>query len=240
MPVAVAGALLATCGALALLGPKDPIWVLAGAGAGLTGIAWLLIPRRPLWAVAPIMVALVLGEWSVEDRLDSVPAMVLTLLVVTYRIGEASPLRQSASALAVITLTGQAITIASGGWYPGDILFAFTVYSLPMVFGRIVATGRVAQAELEQRTAELEAERRRRAALEVARERERLAAQVNGVVTGALRTMVEDAGRGLHALPTDRAGAGERLLEIETTGRDALREMRALLGVLREEQPEAA
>jgi hypothetical protein len=75
--------------------------------------------------------------------------------------------------------------------------------------------------------------RRRRASFEVARERERLAARVNCVVSEALREMVDDAGRGLHLLASDRPAAASALAGIESTGREALTEMRALLGVLR-------
>ena len=237
MPVVAAGALVATGVAVAHLATLRPDWPVAAAASLLVGAAWLMLPRRPLWAVVPVVLALLVGDAAVSDDAESLPAMVLTLLVVTYRVGETQEPRRIVEALAFIVVTGQAMTIAAGEWYPGDILFATTVYALPMVFGRIVATGRAATAELEARTAELEAERRRRAALEVGRERERLAERVNAVVTGALRAMVDDAGRGLHDLHIDRAAAGDALGDIEATGREALREMRALLGVLREEEP---
>lgn len=239
MPVAAAGAAVAAGASVAHFSTLDPRWPVAGPAALLAGAAWLLLPRRPLWAVAPILLALFSGFAAAGDDTESLPAMVLTLLVVTYRVGETQTPRRILAVLAFITLSGQAMTIASGEWYPGDILFATTVYALPMLLGRVVATGREATAELEARTAELEAERRRRAALEVGLERERLAAQVNAVVTGALRAMVDDAGRGLHALATDRAAAASTLADIEATGREALREMRALLGVLREDEAHA-
>ena len=235
MPVLGAAAALAALWATLAYAAEDANWVFAGPAVALTAAAWPLLRDRPLWAVLPVLASLALSWPAVDNGMDSVPPTVLTLLAVTYRIGERESVRDIVRALAFIVLTGQAMTIASGEWYPGDILFATTVYALPMILGRIVATGRVEQAELEARTAELDRERRRRAALEVARERERLAEQVNGIVTGALREMIDDAGSGLHALPADRSAAAQRLARIETTGRDALREMRALLGVLREE-----
>ena len=234
LPVVVAGTLISALWAVLTFAAADPNWALAIPAAALTAAAWPLLPERPLWAVAPVIAALIVGDTAAES-LEGVPPTVLTLLAVTYRVGERQPVREAAYALGFIVVAGQAMTIAAGEWYPGDILFATTVYALPMVFGRIVATGREAHAELEARTAELDAERRRRASLEVARERARLAEQVNGIVTGALRGMIDDAGRGLHALPDDRADAAARLETIEVTGRSALREMRALLGVLREE-----
>jgi signal transduction histidine kinase len=86
---------------------------------------------------------------------------------------------------------------------------------------------------LRDRAAELEAGRERRAREAVAAERRRIAGELHDVVTHSVSVMVVQAAAARRLVPTDPARAREAMEAIERTGREALDEMRRLLGVLR-------
>jgi signal transduction histidine kinase len=70
----------------------------------------------------------------------------------------------------------------------------------------------------------------------VEEERVRIATELQELVANGLSTMVVQAGAVPRAVATgDTARAGTALAAVETTGREALTEMRTLLGVLRRE-----
>jgi signal transduction histidine kinase len=86
---------------------------------------------------------------------------------------------------------------------------------------------------LRERADELEAGRERRARDAVAAERRRIAGELHDVVTHSVSVMVVQAAAARRLVPTDPGRAREAMEAIERTGREALNEMRRLLGVLR-------
>jgi signal transduction histidine kinase len=86
---------------------------------------------------------------------------------------------------------------------------------------------------LRERAEALELDRERRAREAVAAERRRIAGELHDVVTHSVSVMVVQAAAARRLVPTDPARAREAMEAIERTGREALNEMRRLLGVLR-------
>ena len=82
------------------------------------------------------------------------------------------------------------------------------------------------------------ASRARSAAAE--EERTRIAGELHDVVAHALSAMVVQASGARRLAERDPARAGEAFLAVETSGREALTEIRGLLGVLRREDEELA
>jgi signal transduction histidine kinase len=99
--------------------------------------------------------------------------------------------------------------------------------------GRATRSRRRRTAELRRRSAQLAAEREDRALLAIAGERSRIARELHAVVARSVAAMVvqAEAARGL--LDVDPAAADSAIVTIEITGRQALVEMRRILGVLR-------
>jgi signal transduction histidine kinase len=104
----------------------------------------------------------------------------------------------------------------------------------------VVAARRAYIQELEARTAALTAARQELAERAVADERARIARELHDVIAHAMSVITVRAGVGAHLLPTRPAAAAEALGVIERTGREALVEMRRLLAVLREPDPNEA
>jgi signal transduction histidine kinase len=87
--------------------------------------------------------------------------------------------------------------------------------------------------ELEDRAARLERERGTQAQIAAAAERARIARELHDVIAHNVSVMVVQADGASYALHTEPERADQALAAISQTGRQALAEMRRLLGVLR-------
>ena len=92
---------------------------------------------------------------------------------------------------------------------------------------------------LAERAERLELERDQQASLAAAAERARIAREMHDVVSHNIQVMVTLADAASRAQAADPARAAEAMQEVSSTGRQALTDMRRMLGVLREE-PAAA
>lgn len=91
-------------------------------------------------------------------------------------------------------------------------------------------------AELEERAANLEQERELRAREAVADEPARIARELHDIVAHSLSIVVVQTAAVRRRLREDRPNEAQILDKVETTARDALQEMRRLLGILRTEE----
>jgi signal transduction histidine kinase len=118
----------------------------------------------------------------------------------------------------------------------GDLIWTVFLFAPPMLIGRALRSRALLQAELREKAERSEAERELRAEQAVEEERRRIAGELQALVANGVSAMVVQA----EAVPRlleagDPARARESFEVIEETGRDALIEMRRLLGVLRRE-----
>ena len=93
---------------------------------------------------------------------------------------------------------------------------------------------------LQARTEELEREQQETARLAIAEERARIARELHDVVAHSISVMVVQAGAERLALSDGAPSTVSALRSIEETGREALTEMRRMLGMLRETDGESA
>lgn len=106
-------------------------------------------------------------------------------------------------------------------------------FVLAWVLGDSIRTRRAYFAELEERATRLEKEREAQAKVAVAAERARIARELHDVVAHNVSVMVVQADGAAYVLDTAPEQARQALETISGTGRQALAEMRRLLGVLR-------
>ncbi|MFK8911937.1 sensor histidine kinase [Streptomyces sp. YS-3] len=124
-----------------------------------------------------------------------------------------------------------------GGSGPGQIIFFAVVMTVPFllawVLGDSMRTRRAYFAQLEERAARLEKEREAQAKVAVAAERARIARELHDVVAHNVSVMVVQADGAAYVMDSAPDQAKIALETISMTGRQALAEMRRLLGVLR-------
>lgn len=102
--------------------------------------------------------------------------------------------------------------------------------------GRTVRSRKRLADELEARTAELRDARDARARMEVTTDRARISGELDALLQRRLGDLARMAGEG--ARPRDAAAATASLVDIERESRRTLEEMRAVVGVLRDDAAE--
>ncbi|MEU9701088.1 sensor histidine kinase [Streptomyces sp. NPDC047981] len=106
-------------------------------------------------------------------------------------------------------------------------------FVLAWVLGDSLRTRRAYFAQLEERATRLEQEREAQAKVAVAAERARIARELHDVVAHNVSVMVVQADGAAYVLDSSPDQAKQALETISSTGRQALAEMRRLLGILR-------
>ncbi|HEU4658658.1 MAG TPA: histidine kinase [Capillimicrobium sp.] len=206
--------------------------VVALLGAGL------ILRRR-----APVVSALVVFAcYFATSQLDaSISESLLlpffALFVSVYSLGRyVAGWRLAVAALAVLGVAETAVLVDDYDDDVGNLVFtALVLVGAPIMVGRAVAQRAELSRTLRVRAEQLERERSDRAEAAVLEERTRIAGELHDVIAHALGAMVVQASAAHRLAERDPARAGEAFAAIEATGRDALTEMRALLGVLRRE-----
>ncbi|KAA2251458.1 sensor histidine kinase [Solihabitans fulvus] len=132
---------------------------------------------------------------------------------------------------AAVAATRQSGSSAAAGTFAAVMIFAFC-----WAMGAFVGARRAYQVELEQRLKLLETERDQQARIAVGSERARIARELHDVVAHAVSVMVVQADGAGYALRSDPDLAETALRTISETGRQALTELRRLLGVLRSDE----
>ncbi|MFF1561379.1 sensor histidine kinase [Streptomyces sp. NPDC058279] len=117
-------------------------------------------------------------------------------------------------------------------------LFAVVPFALAWVLGDSLRTRRAYYAQLVERNQRLEREREAQAKVAVAAERARIARELHDVVAHNVSVMVVQADGAAYVMDVAPEQAKEALQTISGTGRQALAEMRRLLGVLRTGEPQ--
>ncbi|WP_143094345.1 sensor histidine kinase [Streptacidiphilus jiangxiensis] len=191
--------------------------------------------RAPVTAFA-VIAAVVVLEWSfgVWQRVD------VALLIALFNLALHGPLGRlpwaAATTAGAFTLAAFRFTDDQSPWL--NLFFLLGTATAAMALGLTFRSRRAQLTALEERAARLEVERDQRTRLAAAAERTRVAREMHDIVGHNLAVMVGLADGAATLATTDPARSAEAMTMVAGTGRQALGELRRVLGVLRDE-PEA-
>ena len=160
-------------------------------------------------------------------------------MLVTYSVAAHCELRGALVGGAVVLVPALVLEGIVDG-EPGNAFFIALLEASVWTAGRAVRAHSSRAVSLADRAVALEREGEEKARSAVADERARIAHELHDIVAHSVTTMVVQAGAERRALGTGQAATREVLLGIEETGRQALAEMRRLLGMLRRDDEELA
>ena len=218
-------------------GPSGPLWfdVLA-----MLGIVLPLFARRWFPLGAPIAVGIAIAASSFVDG-HLIPSGLVTNLAGISAFVLMGALRDRTQAVAGLAFgIGVTAIVAhndpNGG--VGNFVFASLAFAIAWTIASMVS-GKFHEAEIaRERAQRAEREREERARLAVSDERARIARELHDVVGHSVSVMTVQASAARRLLRPHQDKEREALLVVEQTGREALAEMRRLVGVLR--RPEEA
>ena len=224
--------------------PPDGAPYRAGATAVIVVLAFAVAIRRR-WPVVSALVGMPLfiafGALGADygDHMVS-PFFVMVFLLYTFgRNLEGRKLYAVVGYSLVCGLIGQA-TDAYDDEPANYVLSVGALVLGPALLGRVLRNRAQLNRTLRDKARGLERDRAIRATAAASEERTRIAGELHDVVAHALSAMVVQASGARRLAERDPGRAAEAFLAVETSGREALTEIRGLLGVLRREDEELA
>ncbi|MBD0838933.1 MULTISPECIES: sensor histidine kinase [unclassified Streptomyces] len=198
----------------------------------------LVVALRRRMPERMLLLAIALGLAQLVLDVETMPAD-FAMLVITYTVAATGARWASRLALGVGLC---AAPLAQLRWPENQssplgtlaiMVFTTVPFALAWVLGDSIRTRRAYFAQLEERATRLEKEREAQAKVAVAAERARIARELHDVVAHNVSVMVVQADGAAYVLDAAPDQAKKALETISSTGRQALAEMRRLLGVLR-------
>ena len=218
-------------------GPQGPMWL------DIVLAACLVLPlffRRRFPFAAPVAVGVVAVVASFAES-TLVPRDFIAPLVggaAVFLIAQLPDWRQAVAGLA-LAVGVQAIVVHNDPrGQLGQFVFMSLLFVVVWIAGFALGRKFVEADEARERAARAEREREQRARDAVAEERARIARELHDVVGHSVSVMTVQASGVRRLLRPDQEREREALLVVERTGREALAEMRRMVGVLR--RPEEA
>ena len=210
--------------------------------AVLVGAVILVALRDRLGVVAPLTAVTLFGLASLPAPawvLDSAFVYLLVMLIcglggyLTHsRLGHAV-------GLLVICAVGSLAAWRHPDHHWGQWAAVLAFMSIAWVAGAVVRGPVVRARSAEDRAVHLEQEQAEAARQAVIDERQRIARELHDIIAHSVSVMTLQAGAVRRRLAPDQTRERDSLVAVERTGREALAEMRRLVGMLRSEQGDA-
>jgi signal transduction histidine kinase len=199
--------------------------------------------RVPFTAAVVATAALTVYQIATRDPDGSfiAPAIVLVYYYAARSAAECRAWKRLAALLGYALAAILLIEAGSGTFSLAGALTAWPMMLIPAAAGLIVARHVWLTRQLAEATASLRDEQRGRAARALGEERNRIARELHDVVAHHVSVMVIQAGASRLMAVADAAAAGTALRVVEQSGREALTDLRRIMGVLRRQDvPDAA
>jgi signal transduction histidine kinase len=189
-------------------------------------------PIRVLcFVVGGVLVGAALGESSDQGPLEAFVAA----LVAFYSVGAYCERRRAllAGGIAGGTLIGAQLAAGLLGQDGSADVGGAIALAIAWLVGRVMGRGRLEASVLRDRARRLEREREEKARLAVAEERMRIARELHDSIAHSVSVMVVQAAAAEQVLPHSPERATDALVAIQDIGRQAVVELRRMLGILR-------
>jgi signal transduction histidine kinase len=229
--------LLAIVGMIGAFGVES---ILAGMQQDWPLTAFILAASLPLALrrVVPLIseIAILGGSFTLLSLSYDAGALQISVMVALFSVGAHSrSTRESLAGLAAGFVFTVLIGLRPGNQGSLWIFFVFGLMGGLWLVGDTLRRRTSQLAALEARAAALELEREEESGRAVAEERARIARELHDIIAHSVSVMVVQAAAARRVLDSQPDAARASLEAIETTGRQALSEMRRLLGVMRRE-----
>jgi signal transduction histidine kinase len=229
----------------AVLLALSSVW-LAGSGfasarTAVVQVALIaVIAARRLWPATVFLLtsAIAFGQWLLGFPLLGDVAVLVALYTVT---AHQSRLR----ALLAAGLAEAGAIMAAVKWDPAgtaqrSLIFLTATVVAALFAGLAAASGSRYLAWMDERARRLEVERDQQAEIAAAAERTRIARELHDIVSHSLSVVITLADAAAIVGRADPDRGVEAMTEVSEVGRRALADMRAMLGVLRTDEPASA
>lgn len=209
-------------------GPQSPLAIVSSIGTGLP-LAW----RRQL----PLAMYLTQIAFAIVGARQPVTLSLFATFIGLYSVAVysrrpwAAPLIVAVGALVLLVLVPESSpTVPS---WAMELVGGLAIW----LAGRTVRENQARADVLAERAQRLERERELSTQLALADERQRIARELHDVVAHNVSVMVVQTGAARTVLSKRPERASDALLQVEASGREALDELRRLLGVLTDAGP---
>ena len=216
--------------------------VLARVTVSLTDLSvwswgWLAALHLPLvvrrrWPVAVFWTVTALAFAAVSVGMTG-PALLVVPALAGYTLA------RHRSRAALWPVAAPVVAFVVGWWRHGplwDALALAAAFTLALLLGAYLQTRQAFLRELEERARRLEKERELRDRMAVAAERARIAREMHDIVAHNLAVMVALADGAAAVTPGEPARGVDMMRQSAMTGRQALTEVRKLVGLLRKSE----
>jgi signal transduction histidine kinase len=183
----------------------------------------------PVPAFGALVTVAVLAAWTSPI---APPLVLLAAAYVLYTVTVTGTRQTGIAALGLaLAVLAVIVLLAHGGYFPADLARGVPVVAVGFALVIAWMTGySVRQRRLYAVTLQDQA-----ASSAVAEERLRIARELHDVVAHSMSVIAVQAGYGQYVIDRNPADAKDALGAIQATSRDALEEMRRMLGVLRQQ-----
>lgn len=187
-----------------------------------------------------ISTVLVMGAVAAARRNPGDLHLILAaILVAMFSLGSfASGRAATAGVSFALAAMWTSIALTSAVKSPSELLrdavSVATAIAIPFAVGRVLRGRELRVVASEERAQRLELEREAKALRAVGEERARIARELHDVIAHGVSVMVVQAGAAAEVLSRDPDGARGALVAVQDTGRQALEDLRRMLGLVRE------
>jgi signal transduction histidine kinase len=193
----------------------------------------LLWRRSRPGAVVAVVTGVVLVSIALDVWVIPLPLGVALYSLMAFRSDRA------ARSVGAVSIVAVAIAVLSSGGLEFGAAAARVVFLIAAaLLGDSIGSRRAYIAEIEEKAARLEREQEIDARRAAAEEQARIARELHDVVAHALSVIVVQAGAADDAFDRDPGAARESIRAVDDSARAALADLRRVLGILQQDEPE--